>query len=94
LNEDKEYPLLPAFYRKKEHSKKDIFKTKIDIAIGLLTDAVKKGLLKAKICLFDSWYLSKRLVEHLVSLGINWITRVSSKRNFLYNQITPVSTVL
>lgn len=45
IDEDKEYPLLPAFYRKKEHSKKDTFKTKIDIAIGLLTDAVKKGLL-------------------------------------------------
>jgi len=86
VDEDKEYPLLPAFYRKKEHCKKDTFKTKIEIAIGLLTDAVKKGLLKAKICLFDSWYLSKRLVEHLASLGINWVTRVSSKRNFLYNQ--------
>ena len=86
IDEDKEYPLLPAFYRKKEHCKKAAFKTKIDIAIGLITNVVKKGLVKAKACLFDAWYLSKKLTGHIVSLNLNWITRVSSKRNFLYNQ--------
>lgn len=86
LDKDKEYPLLPAFYRKKKHCKKVLFKTKIDIAIELITDAVKRGLVKAKTCLFDSWYLSKKLIEHILSLGLNWITRVSSKRNFLYDQ--------
>lgn len=86
IDEEKEYPLLPAFYRKKEHCKKDTFKTKIDIAMGLISDGVKGGLVKAKTCLFDAWYLSKKLVGHIVSLGLNWITRVSSKRNFLYNQ--------
>lgn len=86
IDEDKEYPLIPAFYRKKEHCKKDTFKTKIDIAIELITDAVEKGLVKAKTCLFDAWYLSKELIGHILSLGLNWITRVSSKRNFLYSQ--------
>lgn len=85
-DEEKQYPLLPAIYRKREHCKKDTFKTKIDIAIELITDAVKQGLVKAKTCLFDAWYLSKKLIDHIVSLGLIWITRVSSKRNFLYNQ--------
>jgi len=86
IDEDKQYPLLPAFYRKKQHCQKTTFKTKIDIAIKLLTDAVKKGLIKAKTCLFDGWYMSKRVTEHLAGLGLNWITRVDSKRLFLYNQ--------
>lgn len=86
VDEDKEYSLLPDFYWKKEHCKKAAFKTKIDIAIGLITDAVKSGKVLAKTCLFDAWYLSKKLIGHIVSLGLNWITRVSSKRNFLYNQ--------
>lgn len=84
-DDDKEYPLLPQLYRKKEHYKKAIFKTKIDMATELLTDAVKKGLVKAKTCLFDSWYLSKKLVTHILSLGLNWITRVSKQRSFRYN---------
>lgn len=85
-DQEKQYPLLPAFYRKKEHCKKHTFKTKIDIAVELITDAVKQGLAKAKTCLFDAWYLSKKLIDHIVSLGLSWITRVSNKRNFLYNQ--------
>jgi len=84
-DKDKEYPLIPQIYRKKEHCKKTTFKTKIDIAIELLTDAIKKGLVKAKTCLFDSWYLSKKLINHIRSLNLNWITRVSSQRSFTYN---------
>ena len=84
-DKDKEYPLIPQIYRKKEHCRKDTFKTKIGIAIELLTDAIKKGLVKAKTCLFDSWYLSKKLVKHILSLGLNWITRVSKQRGFRYN---------
>lgn len=60
------------------------FKTKIELAIELLDQAIAQQL-PFGIVLFDSWYLSQKLVEHLKSLNKDWVSLLKANRNLETN---------
>ena len=81
---DKEYPVSPDVYVKKE-SAGDNFKTKIEIGIKLITDAVRRYRVKAKTVVMDAWYLCKKLVEKARALNLDWVSCSKSNRKIKYN---------
>jgi len=58
----------------------DTFQTKIELAIELLDQAVAYEL-PFGVVLFDSWYLSQTLVDHLKILKKDWVSLLKSNRN-------------
>lgn len=81
---DKEYPISPEVYVKRE-SAGDNFKTKIELGIKLITDAVKKHRIRGKTFVMDAWYLCAKLVEKAIELGLNWVSRAKVNRKIKYN---------
>ena len=70
-----------AIYRKKEDcDDKNKFRTKVEIARELISRAVSYGLPITRV-VFDSWYATRELVEHIEALGIKeWVTQAKSDR--------------
>jgi SRSO17 transposase len=73
------------------------FQTKIDLAIALVHKAVERGL-PFSVVLFDSWYLTKELVDILAELGKDWVSLLKRNRNLETNSFvlrdeagTPIS---
>jgi SRSO17 transposase len=60
------------------------FRTKIDLAIELLEEAVRRGL-EFGTLLFDGWYLSPDLVQAAERLGKGWISLLKKNRNLETN---------
>lgn len=58
----------------------DSFQTKIELAIDLLEQAVAHDV-PFGVVLFDSWYLSQALVNHLKILKKDWVSLLKSNRN-------------
>lgn len=81
---DKEYPISPEVYVKKE-SAGDNFKTKIELGIKLITEAVRRHRVKAKTVVMDAWYLCKKLVEKARALNLDWVSRAKVNRKIKYD---------
>ena len=81
---DKEYPISPEVYVKKE-SAGDEFKTKIELGIKLITDAVKKYRVRGKTVVMDAWYLCKKLVEKVREFNLDWVSCAKVNRKVKYN---------
>lgn len=79
------YPLKFELYRKKEDCEQEqtVFKTKIEIAKDLVSWAVEQGILFQTV-IFDSWFFTKELVDHIESLGKDWISMSKSNRILTY----------
>lgn len=60
------------------------FKTKIKLATELLDQAVSHKV-PFEVVLFDSWYLSQEIVDHLKILEKDWISLLKSNRNLETN---------
>lgn len=73
-DEKTNYPVSERLYHKKGT---EGFKTKIELAIELITEAVNLGL-PVDEYIFDSWYLSKGFVTFLESKQKTWISRCKS----------------
>lgn len=75
------YPLRFKLYRKEEYCKQqgEEFKTKIELGIELLDWAVEQGI-PFQTVVFDSWFSCKEMVEHIESLGKDWISMSKSNR--------------
>ncbi len=58
------------------------FKTKIELAIELIDQAQAIGI-KAKVYVFDSWFLCKDIVKVIASYGKDWISILKSNRNLI-----------
>ena len=84
VDNDKEYPISPEVYVKKE-SAEDKFKTKIELGVELITNAVKKYGVRGKTLLMDAWYLCKKLAEKAIELGLDWISCAKVNRKIKYN---------
>jgi len=56
------------------------FRTKIEIAQGLLTQAIEQGLPFTTV-LMDSWYLSSELVQALAIAKKDWVSLLKRNRN-------------
>jgi SRSO17 transposase len=72
---DKELLKDPEFARLVEQ-----FRTKIEIAQVLLTQAIEQGLPFTTV-LMDSWYLSSELVQALAIAKKNWVSLLKRNRN-------------
>jgi len=67
------------------------FKTKIELACELVDSTETLGI-KAKTYVFDSWFLSKRLTNHIRAYGKDWISVLKSNRILLIKgQRVPLS---
>ncbi|MBI3293226.1 MAG: IS701 family transposase [Deltaproteobacteria bacterium] len=82
------YPLRFELYRKKEQCVDDVpFKTKIELAIALVDWAIEQGIPFSTV-VFDSWFFCKEVVDHLESLGKDWISMSKSDRKMVIERKT------
>lgn len=58
------------------------FQTKIELAITLIHRAEALGI-KAKVYVFDSWFLCNAIVKIIASYGKDWISILKSNRNLI-----------
>ncbi len=81
VDSDTHYPVQFAQYFKRDSDEAEQygFRSKIDLACQLVDDAVERGC-PARVFLFDSWYLSKQLANHIESYDRDWIGAVKSNR--------------
>lgn len=63
------YPVSYMFYQKKGN---DEFKTKIEIAIKLIKEAVDNGM-QCSIFSGDSWFFCREIIDFLESMDRDWI---------------------
>lgn len=56
-----------------------LFKSKIDIALDLVDDAISKGIAFSDI-VFDSWYCAEELINRIESHGLTWISELKANR--------------
>lgn len=82
---EKEYPISPEIYIKKEDAR-DKFKTKIELGMKLISDAIKRYGVRAKTLLMDAWYLCKKLVNKAAGLELNWVSCAKVNRKIQYNE--------
>lgn len=79
----KKYPLHSKLYRRKQELKKngipEQFKTKVELAIELIDESIKCGI-AFNCCIFDAWYFTRAICDHLKSKGIDWVSRAKSNR--------------
>ena len=73
-------PLYVQLYFKKDVADQlDIwFKTKIQIAVDLLRLSLSQ--VNPEVIVFDSWYMSKEILDFISSRGLNWISDGKNNR--------------
>jgi SRSO17 transposase len=59
------------------------FRTKIELAMEMITESIEEMQFPAFTFVFDSWYLCKELVDHVESYGRLWIAACKSDRLIL-----------
>jgi SRSO17 transposase len=80
---NKAFPVNNTPYRTEDEFTAEnvhLFKSKIDIAMELVDDAISKGIAFSDI-VFDSWYCANRLIRRIESHGLTWISELKSNRN-------------
>lgn len=72
-------PVDYRLYRKEEDVGKEHFKSKLDLAIELIDQAVSAGI-PFKCVVGDSWYFCDKIIKHLEPLEKDWIFAAKSNR--------------
>lgn len=80
---NRQFPLGLRRYQKYAEASED-FKTKIDLALELVEDAVAEGYPFCVVC-FDQWYFSKGFTRRIEQLGKDWVTRCKANRKVVIN---------
>lgn len=80
-DDNKRWPINHQLYFKKQYCLKhhQVFKTKIELAGDLVDEAYEKEL-DIKFWLFDSWYLTKKLIDKVESYQANWVSEAKLNR--------------
>jgi SRSO17 transposase len=79
-----DWPVSQRRYRKQaECAEAAEFRTKLQLAQELLTEAQERFGLAAQTAAFDAAYLSPAMVSHCESLGLDWIAGCQSNRVIL-----------
>lgn len=78
------YPFLLELYTKVEQCKSEdlVFKTKVEIALGILEKAIEFH--KPSIVLIDTWYCTQEIINFLDLHGVQYIIGSKSNRVFYY----------
>ena len=88
VDSEAQYPLDFLLYiKEKEITKQNLsktFKSKITLAKELV-EASENRSVPAGLYLFDSWYFSKELTDHIESYGKDWISIAKLNRVVLWN---------
>jgi SRSO17 transposase len=70
-------PISFRIWRPKKDCPKGGYKTKIDLALEIVGEAMSKGL-KPQYIVFDCWYNSRRFTKALRRLGLVWVSVLKS----------------
>jgi len=81
VDTDKDYPVdyRQYFKRDSREAEETGFRSKVDLAMDLVDECEKRGV-AAENYVFDAWYLSKRLTEHVEACGKGWVSRLKANR--------------
>lgn len=81
VDKTKDWPIHYRQYFK--HDSKEAeeygFKTKIMLAKELVDDAESRGT-PVTVYVYDAWFLSKELTDHIETYGKDWVSRLKSNR--------------
>jgi len=72
-------PLHYRLYRKEEDVPQGAFKSKLDLAIQLIEDAVISNI-PFSCVVADSWYFCEKIIKYLASIGKYWVFASKSNR--------------
>jgi SRSO17 transposase len=79
-----DWPISQRRYRKREEcADPSEFRTKIELAQELLTEAKQRFGLAAQTAAFDAAYLCPAMIRHCEGLGLDWIAGCQSNRTVL-----------
>jgi len=79
-----DWPVNQRRYRKREEcADPSEFRTKLELAQELLTEAKHRFRLAAQTAAFDAAYLSPAMASHCEGLGLDWIAGCQSNRSML-----------
>jgi len=79
VTKDFHVPIVGLLYRKEEDVDKEHFKSKLDLAIQLIHQAVEVAILFTRVA-GDSWYFCNKIIKHLEQLHKDWIFASKSNR--------------
>ena len=81
VDHEKDYPIGFRQYFKRDSTEATDFgfKTKIQMAMWLVDECEGLGV-AAENYVFDAWYLSQELAEHIEGCGKGWISRLKANR--------------
>ena len=81
VDKDKDYPL--GFRQYFKHGSREAerygFRRKLDLAMELVDECEGLGV-AAENYVFDSWYLTQEVAEHIEGYGKGWVSRLKSNR--------------
>ena len=78
---DRDYPIDYRQYFKHGslEAKEEGFRSKVDLAMDLVDECERIGV-AAENYVFDAWYLSKRLTDHIEAYRKGWVSRLKANR--------------
>ena len=83
---EKDYPMGFRQYFKhgSREAKEQGFRSKVELAIDLVDECERLGV-EAENYVYDAWFLSQELADHIEAYGKGWISRLKSNR-IIYHQ--------
>ena len=84
VTKDFHVPIDGLLYRKEEDIGKEHFKSKLDLAIDLIDQAVEAGIPFTRVA-GDSWYFCDKIIKHLELMHKDWIFASKSNRTINMN---------
>ena len=84
VSKDFHVPIDCLLYRKEGDIGKEQFKSKLDLAIQLIDQAVKVGIPFSRVA-GDSWYFCDKIIKHLELLHKDWVFASKSNRTINLN---------
>jgi len=77
-------PLHFRQYHKEDEVGKEQFKSKLDLTIELIQEALDCGI-NFSCVLGDSWYFCQRIINYLEQIGKHWLFASKSNRKVIFN---------
>ena len=86
VDPEKDYPMGFRQYFKhcSREAKEQGFRSKVELAIDLVDECERLGV-EAENYVYDAWFLSQELADHIEAYGKGWISRLKSNR-IIYHQ--------
>jgi hypothetical protein len=78
---EKDYPVdFRQYFKSDSREAKALgFKSKVELAMGLIDECERLGV-AAENYVFDAWFLSEELADHVEAYGKGWVSRLKANR--------------